>query len=335
MIHASPLRMSAALLAVLISCSQSPERAPSSRVTPSAKDSKAGGTQPSVDQGDSKAGDGKKKDEGSGASEDEMLPSDDSGNGDETPDNEKESDKVEPKPDTGSTDKDVCKSGSRCLDFNTVTNLTAIPSWKEAAPNCKGTSTLNLDKVFDPKKEASLRVDAKGGICNHLFLAYSEPEYFQANNLYIRFYWAIAKPLNDAHVTFVTMHDSKENKDIRWGGQAKVSSWNRESDDATVPTLSPQGIQKSFTPKASTFHCVELHIDQSKALIETKIDGVLIEGLSVTPAANREVDEQWKRKANYSLALQDLKLGYEDYGSVSNTVWYKDVVLGTAPIGCK
>lgn len=333
MVRLSHWQISAALLITAIACSQSPERAPSSRVTPSAKDSNIGKTQPTVDQGDSKAGGGKKKDDGSGMSEDVKLPSDDSEDADDSGDSE--NDKTPTQPSNESMDKDVCKSGARCLDFNSVTNLTAIPSWTEAAPNCKGVSTLNLDKAFDPKKEASLRVDAKGGICNHLFLAYSEPDYFQANNLYIRFYWAIAKPLSDAHVTFVTLHDSKENKDVRWGGQSKVLSWNRESDDATVPTLSPQGIQKSFAPKAGTFYCVELHIDQSKALIDAKIDGAVVEGLSVTSAMNREVDEQWKRKADYSLALRDIKLGYEDYGSEGNTVWYKDVVLAAAPVGCK
>jgi hypothetical protein len=230
---------------------------------------------------------------------------------------------------------DICSSGARCLDLKTVGDLNSVMGWKEAAPNCKGSSTLKLDAMFDPNKEKALRFDAQGGVCNHLFFAYSDSAYFQASDLYIRFYWAISQPLSDAHVTFITLHDSKENRDLRWGGQAKVAIWNRESDDATVPTLSPQGIQKSFVPKAGSFHCVELHINQSKALIEAKIDGSVIEGLTITPSANREVDEQWKRKPNYSLALNDIKFGYESYGSEGNTVWYKDIVLATGPVGCR
>lgn len=239
-----------------------------------------------------------------------------------------------PSDNTGSN-KSACRAGDVCLDFNALPSLAAAADWKEAEPNCKGTSTLNLDKAFDPAKMQTLRVDAQGGYCNHAFLSYSRADYFKNAELYIRFYWAIRKALTDAHVTFVTFHDAKENKDIRWGGQASVSIWNRESDDATVPELSPQGIIKTFTPSANTFHCVEMHFTPAKALIEFKVDGKVVEGLSVTATANSDVDGQWKRKANYSLSLDDIKLGYESYGSDSNTVWYKDVVLSTRAIGCK
>lgn len=59
------------------------------------------------------------------------------------------------------------------------------------------------------------------------------------------------KALTSNHISYIIMPDSAQgsNKHLRIGGQAKVMTYNRESDDAVLPDLSSQGITNSALGK--------------------------------------------------------------------------------------
>jgi hypothetical protein len=49
-------------------------------------------------------------------------------------------------------------------------------------------------------------------------------------------------------------------KHLRIGGQSKILMYNRETDDATLPDLSPQGIAASKPLPTNAWTCFEYHL---------------------------------------------------------------------------
>lgn len=143
-----------------------------------------------------------------------------------------------------------------------------------------------------------------------------------------------SKAITDAHVTFITMPDSAQaaGKHLRIGGQSKILMYNHESDDATLPDLSPQGIAASTTLKANTWQCIEYHLGTDGTL-ETWVGGNPVSGLTSKPNAGSDFNGQWKR-GNIKPKVSAVYFGWESYGGEANTVWYDDIVVDSSRIGC-
>ncbi|HET8935939.1 MAG TPA: hypothetical protein VFN67_20975 [Polyangiales bacterium] len=195
-----------------------------------------------------------------------------------------------------------------------------------------GTGTVTMDSTQAHTGTRSVRVNGGGGYCNHVFF---RPKGWAATApLYARFFVRFEKPLTQSHVTFLALHDDVEMKDVRMGGQSEILMWNRESDDATLPELSPTGIALSAKPETGKWLCVELLIDGQTPKLETYLNGEPIKGLIVEGEPTPDVDAQWQRKADWHPKLSDIRFGWESYGSDENTLWFDDVVLGTTRVGC-
>ncbi len=225
-----------------------------------------------------------------------------------------------------------CNDTVLCEDFEGATTLDPA-KWESVAPNCMGDAEAALDPSVAHSGKHAAKVRAAGGYCNHLFL---QPKLAAElpSPLFARFYVRFEKPFSQAHVTFLAMRDATDDKDLRMGGQSEILMWNRESDDATLPELSPSGIAMSVKPAAQTWICVELEVDAASASLRTWIDGKPISGLAVEGDPTPDVDAQWKRKPDWAPKLQNIKLGWESYGDQANTVWFDDIALGAARIGC-
>jgi hypothetical protein len=152
--------------------------------------------------------------------------------------------------------------------------------------------------------------------------------------VYARFFVRFEKPLTQSHVTFLALRDEAEMKDLRMGGQSEILMWNRESDDATLPELSPTGIALSVKPETGKWLCIELMIDGQTPKLETWLNGEPVKGLVVEGEPTPDVDAQWQRKTDWHPKLSDIRFGWESYGSDENTLWFDDVVLGTSRVGC-
>lgn len=94
------------------------------------------------------------------------------------------------------------------------------------------------------------------------------------------------------------MPDSSQgaNKHLRIGGQSKILMYNRESDDATLPDLSPQGIAASTALPTGTWQCFEYHLG-TDGTVETWLNGNVIDGLTVKPGATNSNAAQWQRSS--------------------------------------
>jgi hypothetical protein len=142
-----------------------------------------------------------------------------------------------------------------------------------------------------------------------------------------------SKALTASHVTFITMPDSAQGaqKHLRIGGQSGILMYNRESDDATLPDLSPQGIAASAALPAGAWKCFEYHLG-ANGTVETWLDGRAIAGLTVKGGANSNAG-QWRR-GQYKPKPTAVYFGWESYGGDTNTFWYDDISIKLSRVGC-
>ena len=108
--------------------------------------------------------------------------------------------------------------------------------------------------------------------------------------------------------------------------------YNRESDDATLPDLSPQGIATSEALPTGSWQCFEYHLG-TDGTIETWLNNATIPGLTIKTGVSNPNDDQWVR-ANYKPKINGVYFGWESYGGDVNTFWYDDVVVKSTRVGC-
>ncbi|KAF2873138.1 hypothetical protein BDV95DRAFT_593505 [Massariosphaeria phaeospora] len=229
-------------------------------------------------------------------------------------------------------------------------------AWPIYAPDCNQGGKVTLDSSTAHSGKNSIRVDGAGGFCGHIFFGTTK---IPAGDVYVRAYVYVmsTKPSNkgvvqqptltrlaprskpskaftDSHVTFITMPDSAQGakKHLRIGGQSKILMYNRESDDATLPDLSPQGIATSAALKAGAWQCFEYHVGADGS-IETWLNDVVVAGLTVKPGASNPNAGQWQR-SGAKPKITAVNFGWESYGGDTNTFWYDDIVISSTRVGC-
>jgi hypothetical protein len=233
----------------------------------------------------------------------------------------------------------TCATFALCDDFESANvQVGGKPDgtkWTVGAPNVTGTGALAIDDGQHHSGARSVKVTGQGGYSNHIFLTNSSAIATLGTTVWGRFYVRLADPLGDGHLTFLAMMDAHDGgKYLRMGGQAKILMWNRESDDATLPALSPVGIAQSEPLPTNQWLCLEFMVDGAQGLLRTWVDGAEIAGLHVDGTSTPDVDEQWLRKADWRPVLTDFALGWESYAGQAMTLWFDDVALDGARVGC-
>jgi hypothetical protein len=125
------------------------------------------------------------------------------------------------------------------------------------------------------------------------------------------------------------MPDSSQgtNKHLRIGGQSEILMYNRESDDATLPDLSPQGIATSTALPTGSWQCFEYHLG-TDGTIETWLNSTAIAGLTVGPGITNPNGDQWE-SSSLIPSITGVYFGWESYGGDVNTFWYDDIVVSS------
>jgi hypothetical protein len=154
-------------------------------------------------------------------------------------------------------------------------------------PSCNGNGVVSLDTTTAHSGSHSVQVKASGGYCNHVFFRPKMLPSSLPDPLYVRVFVKLEQALGAGHVTFVALHDTHDNSDLRMGGQNQILMWNRESDDATLPELSPVGVAMSTAPSPGVWHCIEWKISAQPAGLSTWVDAAPIAGLQVDTQAQR------------------------------------------------
>jgi hypothetical protein len=207
--------------------------------------------------------------------------------------------------------------------------------WTVTSPNCAGSGSLHVTTGAGPQRRAlAARRRRRWVLRSRVHRPHRRahrPDRAGPRPL-LR---APRRPARPGHTTFMTLRDAADNaKDLRMGGQNEILMWNRESDDATLPSLSPAGIALSTKPAAQQWTCVEFVIDQTQGGLVTRVDGVEIPGLHVRRRADPDVDQQWLNKPDWKPALEDIKFGWESYAGQTMVLYFDDIALADAPIGC-
>ncbi|KAL2168997.1 hypothetical protein VTG60DRAFT_6570 [Thermothelomyces hinnuleus] len=205
-------------------------------------------------------------------------------------------------------------------------------AWPIYANDCNQGGKVSLDTTTAHSGSNSVRVDGAGGYCGHIFFGTTS---VPSGDLYVRTWLKAQNALTDAHVSFITMPDSAQgaNKHLRIGGQSKILMYNRESDDATLPDLSPQGIAASKALPTGDWQCFEYHVG-ADGTIETWLNGEAIEGLTVKSGVDNPNAGQWQR-SNVVPKPTAVYFGWESYGGDTNTFWYDDIAISDTRVGCE
>jgi hypothetical protein len=234
---------------------------------------------------------------------------------------------------TTSTPPAGCTGAAVCDDFEQQTGTTPGGRWTVGAANCTGTGTVTVDGTVAHSGSRSVKVTGQGGYCNHAFLGTSLAD-VGSGKLFGRFWVRHTTPLPTGHVAFMAMRDTADGgRDLRAGGQNQALQWNRESDDATLPAQSPAGVAQSVPLPTGTWSCFEFEVDGAAGQLRTWLGSAEVPGLVVDGVPTPDIDQQWLNRA-WHPALTDLRLGWESYAGDADTLWFDDVALGTARIGC-
>ena len=241
--------------------------------------------------------------------------------------------------DVGAGGPRACAALALCDDFEgaPVGGPPDPTRWTVGAPDVTGTGTLAIDDTQHHSGARSVEVTGEGGYSNHIFFTNADVIAKLGPVVWGRFYVRLSDALGDGHVTFLAMKDaepSADGKHLRMGGQSTILMWNRESDDATLPALSPAGIAQSEALPTDQWLCVEFMVDEGAGQLRTWVDGAELAGLRVDGTPTPDVDEQWLRLPDWRPALTDFALGWESYAGQAMTLWFDDVALDGARVGC-
>ncbi|GAA5188765.1 hypothetical protein GCM10023322_40160 [Rugosimonospora acidiphila] len=228
-----------------------------------------------------------------------------------------------------------CGSAVVCDGFEGQTAGAPTGDWAVSYPNCSGAGSATIDTTTAHAGGKSLRVNGAAGYCNHVFVGPTRSLTGVGSVWYARFYVRHTTALPAAHVAFAAMRDSADGgNDLRMGGQNGALQWNRQSDDATLPEQSPNGVALSVPLPVNQWTCVEFMVNGANGTMQTWVNGADVAGLHEDGTPTQDVDGQWLSRGNWRPQLADFRLGWEAYGDGADTLWFDDVALGAGRIGC-
>ncbi|MFF9106168.1 cellulose-binding domain-containing protein [Streptomyces rubrogriseus] len=227
-----------------------------------------------------------------------------------------------------------CGDAVICSGFEDQAGPEPSGDWRFTAPDCRGTGTAAVDSAVSHEGGRSLRVDGRAGYCNHAFVAHTADLSSVGPVMYVRMWVRHSTALPTSHVTFVSMPDSAQGgRALRVGGQNGALQWNRESDDATLPAQSPAGVALSRPLPTDSWQCLRFAIDTTAAGLDTWLGDEQVPGLHADGVPTQDVDQQWLARGTAPRPTA-LRLGWESYATGDDAVWFDDVAVGSAPIGC-
>jgi len=207
----------------------------------------------------------------------------------------------------------------------------------------KWTSTVLADCMSNASKPVidasqhhggaqSLKVTGTADYCNYAMVGNAAAFKALGNVVYGRYFVRFETALPPGHTAFMIFPDSNI-KSLRMGGQNSAFQWNRQSDDATLPSQSPAGIALSKVPPVGMWTCLEFMIDQTQGLISTWVDDNLVDGLVADATPTADVDMAWG--SAYKPALTSVNIGWQNYGGGAMNLWFDDFALSATRIHCQ
>jgi hypothetical protein len=169
-----------------------------------------------------------------------------------------------------------------------------------------------------------IKIDAKPG----LFTGVAPIFYVRVN---MRF--DVAQP--SGHVTYLMLADKTKSGQFRIGAINSAMGWNYDPGDSILPDYTSQGQAMSIKPPANEWHCLEFEIDGTTPSLHAWMDGTESPGMLMDGTATQGIDDRWIRDMpGWKPSITNFSFGYGYPAAATMTVWYDDIAIANAPIGC-
>jgi hypothetical protein len=229
-----------------------------------------------------------------------------------------------------------CAALPLCDDFEGVAAGSAPDPTKWMATALSDCATTAPEPTVDASQHhsgtRSLKVAGTANFCDYAMVGNAAAFAAIGNIVYGRYWVRFETALPAGHTAFMIFPDQMSGHALRMGGQNSALQWNRQSDDATLPSQSPTGIALSKVPPVGDWMCLEFMIDQAQGLISTWVGGDLVAGLVADATPTADVDMAWGQ--TYRPKLTSFNLGWQNYGAGALNLWFDDVALSSTRIGC-
>ena len=227
-----------------------------------------------------------------------------------------------------------CGSLPLCDDFESGSTLDTT-RWKLIPTSHSGSATI--DTIGAHGSGHSLKVDSP----DRLYVRNSSVIGTLGPVVHVRFYARFSAALPANHGAIIVTHPTAvdefaQQPELRFGSQDAVFHWNTDSDSANIPTVGP-GDSSSVGVTPNTWYCFELTINSSNGNLNVAINGNDVAGLTEDGVATTNIDDAWVNSTQSLMrymAFGDFNFGWQSYGAGPMTIWFDDVALSGAPIGC-
>jgi len=239
---------------------------------------------------------------------------------------------------TGGASGTGCASLALCDDFETTaTNGPPNPARWTPIPT-SGSGSATIDTIGAHGSARSLKVVSP----DRLYLRNSAVIATLGPVVHVRFYARFMTALAGGHGAMIVTHpiavdQYTQQPELRFGSQDMVLHWNTDTDQANIPDVSPQGDAVSFKPAALTWYCIELTVNSTNGHLNVSVDGADVPGLAEDGVGTANIDQAWvasTQSLSRYTAFADFNVGWQSYGAGAMTIWFDDVALSAAPIGC-
>jgi len=234
-----------------------------------------------------------------------------------------------------------CAGLPLCDDFEAASGTLNTALWTPIPNMLSGTASATIDSIGAHGSGHSLKVNSP----DRVYLRNSSVIGTLGSVVHVRFYARFATALPMGHGAIIVTHNPaapdqySQNNELRFGSQDAVCHWNTDSDAANIPTVGP-GDSSSVGVTPNTWYCFELTINTNGHL-NVSINGNDVAGLTEDGVPTPNIDDAWinsNQAVNPSLlrytAFGDFNFGWQSYGGGPMTIWFDDVALSGAPIGC-
>jgi len=196
----------------------------------------------------------------------------------------------------------------------------AKPPW---APAVNGDGEVLIDDQVAHSGSHSLKIHGSG--FTTFLVLNGAPFPPTSGPLHVRMYVRLAEAMTGGHNTFLvadTRAAPGAGNTFRLGEMNAMLMYTVSGD--THGALANENFYNDHLPGAAlqplTWSCLEVALDQQKPEVQVALDGKAIPDLHHT---------DWALDA-----YDTLRFGFEKYAGPVSDVWYDDIAVGTAPLGC-
>jgi hypothetical protein len=223
----------------------------------------------------------------------------------------------------GSTDYCSARAGlSLCETFETqpAGAAQAKAPW---TPAINGDGQVTIDDQVAHGGKQSLKIHGSG--FTTFLVLNGAPFPPTSGPLHVRMYVRLAEPMTGGHNTFLvadTQAAPGAGNAFRLGEMNAMLMYTVMGD--THGALANENYYNDHLPGAAltalSWSCLEVALDHQKPEVQVSLDGKAIADLHHT---------DWALDA-----YDTLRFGFEKYAGPVSDVWYDDIAVGTAPLGC-